>query len=175
MQTEHEAIVQFNLRTILVAMAFVALTCTAFVHATSGWQYVIDGVTCLAIGGGLVASVACSGSRRVFWFALVVFATLYLAATYGELEFLGVQDGVVTSEWINYVANSVHPTGQKVWDYRSVPVFPSIQKADTAARIGLQAMALGVGLLAAYISRAIYMLAQNREDIAKQKGKEKSS
>lgn len=167
MADNREAVFQFDLRAVLVLMAFVALACAGFAMGTQGWVHTFHVLTLVLLGGGLVASVGSTGSRRIFWFSLVVFTSLYLAATYRKLEFLGLKDGVPTSEWVDDLAASRYPNLKKSLPQQNMFgqgfYFDANPRRGPASEVGFQAVAIAFGLLAAYVSRAVYVLSARRE------------
>ncbi|WP_425396662.1 hypothetical protein [Aeoliella sp.] len=167
MAEQREAIIRFDIRTILALMAFAAIAAAGIASATQGWSYVFDSLLVLLLGGSLVASAFCIGSRRAFWFALFVFTLLYLLATHNSLKPLGIR-GLPTNTWIRNTMNRLHPAITHVENrsrrgvpYKATVIEPN-PKAYVGSQIGYKSMAIVVGLIAAYISRALYVIAQRR-------------
>ncbi len=158
-----EAIVRFDVRAILVLMAFVALACAAFATGAQGWVYVFDGLTLLLLGGSLIAAVVSHESRRAFWFAFFVFATLYLATTYNSLKFLGIDDGLPTNKWVYGIVHQVYPPmGEPTSFSGTTPFYLHDPRASVTSQVAHQSIAILVGIVAAYVSRAMYVISERR-------------
>ncbi|MGI9454980.1 MAG: hypothetical protein ACR2NU_00365 [Aeoliella sp.] len=152
MPENKEPVLQFRLRTLFAWMIFVGVFCTAITSGAGYWGTIFDLTILVILGGGLVASVASTGSSRVFWFAFVVFTVIYLIATYHGFKLLGVRDGVPTSDWINDLSRQFHPDIQ----FRPGAWKTSSEKM-VASNVGFRAVAIMVGTFAAYLCRGIYV------------------
>ncbi len=166
MVDQRESILRFDLRTLLIATGIVAIACTALATGAEFWDQVFDVVTLVSLSGGLVASIANHGSRRVFWLAFVVFSTMYLLASYNAFTSLGIRDGMPTNDWVEALAKWIHPPPDLTQPGSSV----LLREMSVAARVGFQLAALLVGLLAAYISQAIYVVSERRQLLAARNG-----
>lgn len=160
-----EAIFRFDIRAMLVLTAFVALACAAFATGGQWWVYIFDGLTLLLLGGSLVTAVISRGGRRAFWFAFFVFATLYLAATYNSLKFLGIEDGVPTNKWVSGIVYKVYPPIEQPTSFFGTPTFYRRDpRASVTSHVAFQSFAILVGIVAAYASRAIYVVSERRRE-----------
>lgn len=74
------SLLQFSLRHLLIAVAFVAVACTALLNANVWW---VGGIWLITIGAlvvGVLAAVFRRGERQAFWIGFAIVGWLCIAA-----------------------------------------------------------------------------------------------
>lgn len=163
MAEKRDAIFQFDLRAVLALIVCLAITCTAIASGGYTWLYLFNPVLILLVGGALVASVASTGPRRTFWFAFVVFTCLYLLAANNNLGSFGIRHGFPIVGWVSQLVRQIHPDPQASQTFPGMTVYNPNARAEVAYEIAIKAFAILFGFVAAYISRAVYVLAERRD------------